>query len=41
MPTSKYGKINSAEQNKIMTLGIINASLLKFGVATKVMATAE
>ena len=41
MPKSKYGKIISAEQSKITTLGIINASLLKFGVATKVMATAE
>ena len=38
---SKYGKIISAEQSKITTLGIINASLLKFGVATKVIAIAE
>jgi hypothetical protein len=37
----KYGSINSAEHSIITTLGIISASLLKFGVATKVMAAEE
>ena len=37
----KYGSITSAEQSMITTLGIINASLLKFGVAAKVIAMAE
>jgi hypothetical protein len=41
MFSSKYGSINSAEQSMIITLGIISASLLKFGVATKVIAIAE
>jgi hypothetical protein len=41
MFNSKYGSINSAEQSMIITLGIISASLLKFGVATKVIAIAE
>ena len=41
MFSSKYGNINSAEQSMIATLGIISASLLKFGVATKVIAIAE
>ena len=41
MFSSKYGSINSAEQSMITTLGIISASLLKFGVATKVIAKAE
>jgi hypothetical protein len=39
--SSKYGRINSAEQSMITTLGIISASLLKFGVAAKVIAIAE
>ena len=37
MFSSKYGSINSAEQSMTTTLGIISASLLKFGVATKVI----
>ena len=41
MYSSRYGNINSAEQSKIITLGIISASLLKFGVATKVIAKVE
>jgi hypothetical protein len=41
MFSSKYGSINSAEQSMITTLGMISASLLKFGVATKVIAIAE
>jgi hypothetical protein len=41
MFSSRYGSINTAEQSMITTLGIISASLLKFGVATKVIAIAE
>ena len=41
MFNSKYGSIIRAEQSMITTLGIISASLLKFGVATKVIAIAE
>ena len=41
MFSSKYGSINSAEQSMITTLGIISASLLKFGVAARVIITAE
>jgi hypothetical protein len=38
---NRYGSINIVEQSKITTLGIISASLLKFGVATKVITTVE
>ena len=41
MFSSKYGRIISAEQSMITTLGIISASLLKFGVATKVIPIAD
>jgi hypothetical protein len=38
---SRYGRIIRIEQNRIIIFGMINASLLKFGVAARVTITDE